>query len=189
MLSSAVRAHPPPLPLNELAPWISPSIRGPVVYDSERDKGSDKAYRPNPEVLEQFRPAVEQFIRTGGIDQVPMMKASNLRETLTQFGLSSGISRFTKSQMQERIYSAIESDFGTCNKMFVKPPGTSGGVLFMLCPHGYIYAFKILLRSESVTVSLPHHYFVPCLFSFLEVSQFTFNFLIHIGCSRFDTIH
>lgn len=181
MLAHAVRAHPPPLPLYELAPWISPSVRGQEVFDSERDKGGEKAYRPHPEVPEQHRATVEQFIRTGGIDQVPLMKASQLRETLAKFGISSGTSRLTKAQMQERIYAAIESDYGTCSKLFVKPPGTSGGVIFMLCPHGFIYGFKVLLRSESVTVCL-----LPVPYSLITLCSQRCR--IRAGRGRYDTL-
>lgn len=183
MLASAVHADLPTMPLFDFAPWVCPSIKGPQVYDSERDKGTEKAYRPHHEIPPQFKPAVEEFIRAGGVDQVPLMKVQALHSTLSKLGIDRGTSGFTKRQLQERICSAIESDFGTCSKMFIKPPGTSGGVLFMLCPHGYIYGFKILLRSEGVTVgglSVPCHSVLACKF-------FLSSFLC-AGCCGHDSI-
>ncbi len=153
LLSSCVGAATETVSLRNLSPWFCPSIRGPTTFDSERDKGTSKVFRPHTSIAPEFRPAVEQFIGDGGVDAIPSLTVKDLHQQLAMFGMDEGKSGWTKAQLQEAIMAMIETDFGGCSKMFVKPVGTSGGVMFMLCPHGFIYGFKVMLRAESVSVS------------------------------------
>lgn len=137
-----------------MAPWICPAIRGDTVFDSERDKGTPRVLRPDKEVAAEFLPEVERFIAEGGVDAIPRMTLRELHEQLRRFHIDEGTSRWDKAQLQEALMALVESDYGGCAKMFVKPVGTSGGVMFAICPHGFIYAFKVLLKSESVSVSI-----------------------------------
>ncbi len=98
--------------LQEISPWIAPTIRAPHVYDTERDKGTDRSLCPLASVTPEIKEAVTEFIHNGGVDRIPTMSNKELIDHLKKFGLERGISGLRKEKLQEALYTLIESDLG-----------------------------------------------------------------------------